>query len=147
MLTRSSKNAIRAVLYLTNIGSVNNKLSAKQIAESLEIPAPFLAKTMQELTKNKIVTSVKGPKGGFYLTKINKQKTLIDIIACIDNLEKFDNCFLGQSECNEDKPCVVHHIYAPFKKKLLDKLNTKSILEMAKEFATNNDISEILISK
>lgn len=137
MLTNSSKNAIRAVLYLTNSGSIHNKLSAKQIAESLEIPAPFLAKTMQELTKNKIVTSVKGPHGGFYLTKSNQQKTLIDIIACIDHLEKFDHCFLGQSECDENNPCVVHHLYAPFKKSLLDKFNTKSILEMAQEFASN----------
>jgi len=147
MLTNSSKYAIRAVLYLCNIGSINKKMSAIQIAEALKIPAPFLAKTLQELTKNKIVSSVKGPNGGFYLSEENQNKNLLDIIACVDQIEKFDNCFLGQSECNEDTPCVIHHLYAPFKKKLLKKLRTKSILEIAKEFAINNNITEILVSK
>ncbi|PWG05088.1 RrF2 family transcriptional regulator [Polaribacter aquimarinus] len=146
MLTKSSKYAIRAVLYLTNTGSVYNKMGAKQIAEKLEIPAPFLAKTMQELSRNKIITSVKGPNGGFYLTIGNKKKTLYDIIAAIDNIDKFEECFLGQLECNEDRPCVVHHLYTPFKNKLLTKLKTKSILEMAKEFDANNNISDILNS-
>lgn len=147
MLTRSSKNAIRAVLYLTNEGSINNKMSSKQIALDLEIPAPFLAKTMQELTKHNIVTSVKGPKGGFFLSGKNRNKTLFDIIATIDNVDKFEECFLGQTECDETKPCVVHHLYAPFKKKLLNKLKTKSILEMAQEYAMNNNVSELLTDK
>lgn len=144
MLTKSSKNAIRAVLYLTNKSDINNKMSAKQVALELEIPAPFLAKTMQELTKHNIVTSVKGPNGGFYLTEKNKKKTLFDVIAIIDNVEKFDECFLGQPECNEDKPCVLHHLYTPFKINILRKLKTKSILEMAEEYTLSNIISENL---
>mgnify|MGYP000285984406 CR=1 FL=1 len=147
MLTKSSKNAIRAVLYLTTKSSINNKMSAKEVALGLEIPGPFLAKTMQELTKNNIVTSVKGPNGGFYLSEKNKKKTLLDVIATIDNIEKFDECFLGQLECNEDKPCVLHHLYTPFKKSILNKLKTKSILEMAQEYALNNNVSDLLTNK
>lgn len=122
MLTKSSKNTIRAVLYLTNSGSINNKMSAIQVAKALEISAPFLAKTMQKLTKNKIVTSVKGPNGGFYLTSKNRTKTLLDIIVCIDSIEKIDSCFLGQLECNNKNPCVVHHIYMSFKNELMKNL-------------------------
>ena len=140
----SSKYAIRAVLYLTRNASEKNKIGSKTIAEKLEIPAPFLAKTLQELTRKNIISSTKGPHGGFYLTEINEKKSLLDVIDCIGNVDKFEDCYLGQLECNDDKPCIVHDLYAPFKKKLLKKLKTKTVLEMAKEYAQNNNIIDTL---
>lgn len=144
MLSRSSKYAITAVLYLTNNASEDLKIGSKEIAEKFKIPAPFLAKTMQELTKKGIVSSMKGPNGGFYLTRNNKKNTLFQIIDCIDDISKFNTCYLEQHECNEQKPCVVHHLYAPFKDKLINKLKTKTILEMANEFANTNSLDSVL---
>ena len=144
MLSKASKYAVRAVLYLQNSASKDLKIGAKQVAEELEIPAPFLSKTLQKLTKKGIISSVKGPFGGFYLSKKDENNTLLDIIACVDDIDKFNDCFLGQLECNEENPCVVHHLYAPFKKKLLKKLKNKTILELAKEYAINNNLSKIL---
>jgi Rrf2 family protein len=139
MLSKASKYAISAVLYLTNNSSTEHKLSSKEIADSIEIPAPFLAKTMQQLTKKRIISSIKGPHGGFYLSEKNLKKTLFDIIECVDDIEKFNSCYLGQNNCNENNPCVAHFIYAPFKDKLIRKLKTKTILEMAKEYEQNID--------
>ena len=144
MLSKSSKYAIRAVLYIANHTDDTNKIGSKVVAKQLGIPAPFLAKTLQELTKKEIISSVKGPHGGFFLTAENNQKSLLDIIKCIDGIHKFDECFLGQHECNDESPCVVHHIYLPFKNKLINKLKTKSIAEMAKEFAKNNNLDGII---
>lgn len=143
MLSNSSKYAIRAVLHLVNNASNEEKIGAKQIAKELEIPAPFLAKTLQLLTKKGIVTSIKGPNGGFFLSQKNSSKTLFDVIDTIDSTTKFDNCFLGQLHCNDKNPCVVHHLYKPFKKKLVSKLKTKTILEMATEYASSNNFEKI----
>jgi Rrf2 family iron-sulfur cluster assembly transcriptional regulator len=74
MLSKSSKYAIRAVLHIAKAASKKEKIDSKKVAFELEIPAPFLAKTLQELTRKKIVSSIKGPHGGFYLTEKNKQK-------------------------------------------------------------------------
>lgn len=145
MLSKSSKYAIRAVLYIAQTATIENKIGSKEVAEKLKIPAPFLAKTLQELTKKNIISSIKGPRGGFYLTEENQQRSLFDIIDCIDNAQKFEECFLGQIECDDNKPCVVHHLYKPFKNKLIEKLKTKSIIEMSKEYATNNNLDSIII--
>ncbi|PQJ73018.1 RrF2 family transcriptional regulator [Polaribacter butkevichii] len=144
MLTNSSKYAIRAVLYLANNSSEDNKIGSKKIAKVLNIPAPFLAKTLQELTKKDIISSVKGPHGGFYLTDRNDKNTLYNIIDCVDDAEKFNQCYLGQTECSDDNPCVIHHLYVPFKNKLLQKLKNKTILEMAKEYAKDNNLINTL---
>ena len=142
MLSKASKHAVRGVLYLQYFASKDLKISAKQVAEELEIPAPFLSKILQKLTKKRIISSIKGPFGGFYLSKADEKNTLLDIIACVDGIDKFNDCFLGQLECNEENPCVVHHLYAPFKNELLKKLKNKTILELAKEYAINNNLSK-----
>ena len=71
MLSSASKNAIRAILYLAKNSDQQNKINVKSIAEDLESPQPFLAKLLRQLSSNKLVTSVKGPNGGFYLNKKN----------------------------------------------------------------------------
>ncbi|AOW16716.1 hypothetical protein LPB03_04205 [Polaribacter vadi] len=144
MLSKASKYAIAAVLYLTNNATKEQKIGSKIIAEKLELPAPFLAKTMQELTKKGLIKSVKGPHGGFYLSKKDKENTVYEIIDCVDDITKFDQCYLGQSECSEENPCVVHYLYVPFKNELLNKFKNKTILEMATEFAKNNKLNEII---
>jgi Rrf2 family protein len=142
MLSKASKYAITAVLHLANNATKENKLGSKKLADLLSIPAPFLAKTLQELTKHSIISSIKGPHGGFYLSKENEKKSLYNIIDCLDDIEKFNQCYLGQPDCSDDKPCVIHHLYKPFKKELIEKLEEKTILEMAKEYASNDNSSE-----
>ncbi len=93
MLSKSSTYAIRGVLYLALNSNEMQKYSPKEIALAIAVPAPFLAKTLQELTKRNLISSVKGRNGGFYLTEENKQNTLISIVDSIDGLNKFQNCF------------------------------------------------------
>ena len=91
-----------------------NKVNVKKVAQELELPQPFLAKLLQQLTKNRFVSSTKGPKGGFYLSTDDKKNTIWDIIKVIDGLAKFDECFLGLSKCSDENPCPVHFIVFPF---------------------------------
>lgn len=136
MLSKSSKYAIRAVLYLAS-NKKQLKYGSKGMASALDIPAPFLAKTLQELTRKKIISSVKGPNGGFFLTEKDKKNSILDIIECIDGLDKFDECFLGHPDCGDANPCAVHHIVAPFKTELFHTLKTKSILDFSIEIMNN----------
>lgn len=133
MLSNSSKYAIRAVLYLANNSSVEKKLGSKKIAEEIDIPAPFLAKIFQILSKAHIIKSTKGPNGGFYLTKKELSKNLLRVIESIDGLHAFNSCFLGLPTCSEENQCAVHHIVVPFRDTLLKELSGRSISEFAED--------------
>lgn len=122
----------------------SSKDGLKKIADTLYITALFLAKFLQKLTQNKIISSIKGPNGGFYITTENGKKTIFDIINCIDDTTKFNQCYWGQAECNDENPCIVHSLYYPFKNQLIKKLKDRTILEMADEFAINKNISQFL---
>jgi len=133
MLSKSSKYAIRAVLYLSIHSSEENKYNPKEVADSINIPAPFLAKTLQVLTKRNLISSTKGRNGGFYLTNENRLNNLGSIVESIDGLDKFNDCLLGLPICSNENPCPIHHVVAPLKKKLINELTHKTIEKLAKE--------------
>lgn len=133
MLSNACKYAIRAMLYLTMNASIDNKIGVKKIADDLDTPQPFLAKLLQQLSSQQLVSSSKGPKGGFYLSEENLSNNLWDIVLCIDGSDKFDQCFLGLSACNDVNPCPVHHLVKPFKNELLQDFKHKSIFDLSTE--------------
>ncbi len=133
MLSNSCKYAIRAVIYIALNTDDTNKMGSKVVAEKLKMPQPFLAKILQELTKRRIISSSKGPNGGFYLTPENLDNSVLNIVESIDGLDKFNQCFLGLHTCSGDKPCSVHHIVEPFKNDIVLKLSHNTIAQFAEE--------------
>lgn len=131
MLSNTCKYAIRAVIYLAVNGEDNKKIGIKQISKDLDIPTPFLGKILQSLAKQKLLSSTKGPHGGFGLGKGTADIALIDIVEIIDGKDLFTNCLIGLESCqsNHDKGhcCPVHDQYASIKKQLYDFFSTETI--------------------
>jgi Rrf2 family protein len=135
MLSNASKYAILSTLYLAEHSSEERKISVKEIADNIDVPSPFLAKLFQQLVRGKIISSTKGPHGGFYLSDKNKKKNVLDIIDNIDGLNKLNGCFLGLHECDSTNPCPVHFIVVPFKNNILAKFRDLTIMEFAQEIS------------
>lgn len=135
MLSRASKYAILSALFLAEHSSEDKKISVKEISSSIDVPSPFLAKLFQQLVRGNIISSTKGPNGGFFLTKKNSKKSVVDIIENIDGLSKLNECFLGLSKCDAVNPCPVHFIVEPFKNSIMGEFRDKTIKEFAQEIA------------
>jgi len=140
MLSNACQYAIRSILYLAIFTNEHQKIGVKRISKELETPQPFLAKLLQQLAKSKLVSSVKGPNGGFFLDDQNKNNALWDIVRCIDGTEKFDQCFLGLAICGDENPCPVHFIVGPFKERLLDDFRDKTIAQFADEILKSGSV-------
>ncbi|HRP02422.1 MAG TPA: Rrf2 family transcriptional regulator [Candidatus Kapabacteria bacterium] len=120
---------IKAVLFLS-IQEKNQKISADTISNELNEPREFISKTLQELTKSKIVASRKGKDGGFYLNKEASEIRLIDIIAAIDGLDVFKECVLGFSGCNIETPCPVHDTWGPIRERAYKLFSTQTLEDL-----------------
>ena len=138
MLSNQSKYAIRGVLYLAMHADKQNKLGSAAVSEKTKIPAPFLAKIFQKLSREQLIISTKGPRGGFYLSEKELQNSLLDIIQCIDGLEIFNSCFIGLPKCSDTNPCSIHHIAAHWRDHLIAELKVKTIGEMAESARSGN---------
>ena len=80
MLSNSSKYAIKGVLFLALHSSEENKVMVKDISNPINVPLAYLAKLLQELSKENIISSARGPKGGFYLSEQNRNQPIINIL-------------------------------------------------------------------
>lgn len=133
MLSNQSKYAIRGVLYLALHASEINKIGSKEVGKNINVSVTFLAKIFQNLNKEKLITSCKGPKGGFYLNKEQLSGNLMSIIECIDGYDTFNSCYIGLPKCSDDNPCTVHHLAAPLRNQMIQTLKNKDISEIVKD--------------
>ena len=115
MLSKSSKYAIKAVIFLALHSDKDRKILVRDMYEAVKVSESYLAKLLQDLSRHGIISSTKGRHGGFYLSEENTQRTLMDIVRVIDGDEGIHACVLGISSCNAENPCVLHHLVGPSK--------------------------------
>lgn len=108
-------------------------MGVKELSEALAVPRHFLAKILQELSRQGLISSAKGPTGGFFLSESNRSASLIDVIRCIDGPEVFTSCILGLPMCSSERPCALHEEAMEFRQSLMALLKGKSIAELAED--------------
>jgi len=115
MLSNTCKYALRALIYLGKYSEKDSRIGIKKISEDLQLSSPFLGKILQNLVKQKLLVSTKGPNGGFSLAKEPENITLWDIVTKVDGEEFFTNCLITLEPCQTHDPtkplCPVHSQY------------------------------------
>lgn len=131
MFSKACRYAIRVALYLATHSHAQARFGVKPLAESLGIPVHFLGKILQQMVRAGLVSSSKGPGGGFYLTEANRKVTLRDIVRSIDGPEIMEGCVLGFTECNADNPCALHSLYGGYRNGFFNLLGDQTVEEVA----------------
>jgi len=146
MLSSTCKYAIRGVIYIALNSEDGRKIGIKEISKGLDIPSPFLGKILQILAKHKLLSSTKGPNGGFALAKPAKEINLLQIIEIIDGLDLFEECLIGLRSCSANDhsnvQCPVHTKYLPISNQLYTLFKEENIENLAKQIeASDGSIS------
>jgi Rrf2 family protein len=109
LYSRSAQYAIRALAVLA-AEPPGQFVAIKQLSRIAGVPLPFLAKTMQALTRSGILCSRQGPGGGIALARSAGEVTLDDIVRVIDGDDPARGCVLGLARCSDRSPCPVHDV-------------------------------------
>lgn len=133
MFSKACEYAIRAVLYLSLKSTDETKLGIKEIAAEIDSPEPFSAKILQTLSREGIISSIKGPNGGFYISSKMKPISLNSIVKAIDGDSVLHSCALGLKECSDKFPCPIHNEIKAYKEQLRKIMNEKTVQQLAKE--------------
>lgn len=138
MISKSCKYAIRAIVFIASQAGTSAKPGVKEIAEEIEAPPAFTAKILQKLSKHKIVTSLKGPYGGFFCEKYQLELPVIDIVNAIDGLDVFNECVMGLHNCSDEHPCPMHYKYAENRNNIFLSYQRTTIGDLASDFSLGN---------
>lgn len=133
VFSKSFGYALRGILYIAIMNGEKQKVQIDEIAEKLSIPRHFLGKVMQELVRNNILSSMKGPYGGFSLNENSLNTSLIALVKITDGLEQFESCVLRLKKCNSLDPCPLHKQVEHYKTELLQLFSDTSVNDLLKK--------------
>ncbi|MCY2938983.1 MAG: Rrf2 family transcriptional regulator [Verrucomicrobiaceae bacterium] len=83
-LTRASSYAIHAIAYMAQHKHTDKPVASHIIADDRGIPERFLLKVLKPLVSDGVLKSVKGPNGGYRLSRKPEDVTLLDIVQAVD---------------------------------------------------------------
>jgi len=135
MISKSCKYAIRASVFVASKVDQDKKLSVKEIAAEIEAPAAFTGKILQTLNKRRIITSLKGPYGGFFIEKYQLDTPILEIVNAIDGLAVFKECVMGLHQCSDEHPCPMHFEYSKTRSALLNSFSKTTIGNLANKLS------------
>lgn len=127
MLSNTCKTAIKAVIYLASKEDSGENAGVKEIAQYINVSEHTVSKILQNLVRQKIINSIKGPTGGFYITKEQQMQPIITIVDTIDGKDLFNQCGLGLSKCSSAHPCPIHDDYKKGRDVIQNLFTTKTI--------------------
>ena len=134
MFSKATEYALRATIYIAQNSSEERKVGIQAIAEAIDSPQSFTAKILQLLTRdNRIIRSVPGPHGGFYITEKAKKLPARFILKAMGEEKKKEKCVLGLNQCSEKSPCPMHSRYKFIKQQLKELFESKTIQDLADE--------------
>jgi len=88
---------------------------------------------LQNLVKQNILSSQKGPAGGFFFTRDLKEISLIEIVKVIDGDGIFNKCGLGLALCDAKNPCPLHDQYEKVRSELLEMCKSNNLFQLTKD--------------
>lgn len=107
--SKSFGYALRGILYVSMVSDNKARVQLDEIAEQLTVPRHFLGKVMKKLVKQGVLSSLKGPYGGFCLNEKTLKTPLLQLVEITGEPEEFGSCVLRLRNCNSKNPCPIHH--------------------------------------
>jgi Rrf2 family protein len=128
MFSKTCQYGIKASIYIAEQSQLGRKVGLKEVAEAIESPVAYTSKILQVLAKTNIITSEKGPSGGFSIPMNTISTTKLSaIVSAIDGDKIYMGCALGLTGCNEEKPCPVHDQFKTIRDDLKNMLETTTL--------------------
>lgn len=105
MISQTTEYALRAVVWLAS--HRDTPLTAQQIAEATRVPAGYLAKVLQGLSRAGLLRSQRGLGGGFALARSPEELSVWEVVQAVDPIRRITECPLG-FEAHGAELCALH---------------------------------------
>lgn len=114
----------------------NGPIQVKQISARERIPVRFLEQVMATLKCAGLVDSVRGPRGGYMLSRPPEQISLSEVIVAVEGPINVMECITESStECDAVPICVIRDVWSDVQKAVLDTLKATNLRDLCEQRA------------
>lgn len=121
--------AVTAMLDLA-IHYPQKPVKVEALANRHHLPVPYLERITGMMRKQGLLTSVRGPGGGYILAKPPTDITVADIIAAVDDSFDATQC-QGKGNCHQGMTCLTHHLWDELNQQMLSFLSTMTLAKLS----------------
>jgi Rrf2 family protein len=130
LITRETDYAIRCCVLLAS--EQGRPLPSKEIARRMRIPAPFVSKILQKLSRAGAVSSTRGARGGFVLGRDAEQITLLEIVEAVQERVATNACAVDARACSLSRTCAVHPVWIELRTLIEGRLKNENLADLAR---------------
>jgi Rrf2 family iron-sulfur cluster assembly transcriptional regulator len=128
-LTTKGRFAVTAMVDLAMRGG-KTPVTLAAISERQKISLSYLEQLFGKLRRNRIVESVRGPGGGYFLARPGSQISIAEIVVAVDEPLDATKCG-GKGDCQGDQhPCLTHDLWMGLNKKIYSYLEEISLQQL-----------------
>ena len=128
-LTTKGRFAVTAMVDLAMRGG-KAPVTLAAISERQKISLSYLEQLFGKLRRNKIVESVRGPGGGYYLARPGNKISIAEIVIAVDEPLDATKCG-GKGDCHgENQPCITHDLWMGLNEKIYSYLEEISLQQL-----------------
>ncbi|MBI4937904.1 MAG: Rrf2 family transcriptional regulator [Nitrosomonadales bacterium] len=132
-LTTKGRFAVTAMVDLAVCGG-KEPVTLASISERQKISLSYLEQLFGKLRRHKIVESVRGPGGGYFLARPSATISVADIILAVDEPVDATKCG-GKGDCLDEQQCITHDLWMGLNKALYNYLaavNLQQLVDQSK---------------
>ena len=127
-LTTKGRFAVTAMVDLA-MRQNRGPVTLAAISERQHISLSYLEQLFGKLRRAKLVSSVRGPGGGYNLAQPAPQITVADIVTAVDETLDATQCG-GRENCHEEKRCMTHDLWATLNEKMYEYLSSVTLADL-----------------
>ena len=105
-INRKVEYALMALKFMSE-KSEENLTSAREVCDQFSTPFDTTAKVMQSMNQYGILKSVKGTKGGYFLSKSLSQITYMDLTRIVEKKDNSNVCMGNKGLCELYSSCNI----------------------------------------
>ena len=136
-LTTKGRYAVTAMLALA-LHSDQGPVSLSDISSRQGISLSYLEQLFSKLRKKSLVNSVRGPGGGYRLSRSNNDIFVAQIVDAVNESVDATGC-KGRSDCQSGNTCLTHHLWCDLSDQIHDFLNQISLDQLVRR----NDVRQV----
>ncbi|MCK0512987.1 Fe-S cluster assembly transcriptional regulator IscR [Aromatoleum buckelii] len=124
-LTTKGRFAVTAMIDLAS-RQTEGPVTLAGIAERQKISLSYLEQLFGKLRRHKLVSSVRGPGGGYRLARDMSRITVADVIVAVDEPLDATQCG-GRQNCHDEQRCLTHDLWANLNKRMYEYLDSVTL--------------------
>ncbi len=136
-LTTKGRYAVTAMLDLA-LHAQHGPVSLADISERQGISLSYLEQLFAKLRRSNLVSSVRGPGGGYQLSRDMRGIQVAQVIDAVNESVDATRC-QGQGDCHGGDTCLTHHLWCDLSQQIHEFLNGISLADLV----TRREVQEV----